>query len=1043
MVLSPDFTIVAVTDAYLALTMTERANVVGRPLFEVFPDNPDDPAADGVRKLRASLDRVLANKVPDRMAVQKYDIRRPASEGGAFEVRYWRPVNTPVFDDDGEVALILHDAEDVTKSMEQEASLLDAREANERLRLFIEHAPASLAMLDRDMRYLAISARWRADYALGDRDIIGRSHYEIFPEITEEWRAIHRRALGGEIIRTDENGDRFVRTDGKEQWVRWEVRPWKDTRGIVQGILIFSEDITEATRAGRETRRMERWLRVALSAAGAGAWQWDVATSENRWSDELWPLYGLEASSTKPSFEAWAHALLPEDRAAVVAEVQSAAAEHRDLSVEFRVRRPDGGVRHLLSRGQFVPNDGTSEGSYVGIVIDVTERKELEAKLREREREAALREQLARSEERYRDLLDAAPDAMVLVDSEGRIEMVNAQTERLFGYTREELHGAPLRVLVPEASRDQHDQHVETFFRQPVARPMGSNVELEGRRRDGTVFPIEVSLGPVRTTRGVAVSAAVRDISERRRLTAAAARMSQRLASAVESMDDAFILFDGDGRVVLCNGAYRRLLGVGDEAVLTGKTYEEILDLFIANLVFADDGAREAFREERSARPLEAQPPPFEARTRDGKNLRIMTQRTPEGGVLVTVWDLTEEERRKAELLAAHAAATAGSAAKTEFLSSMSHELRTPLNAVLGFAQLLERDKKQPLTERQQERVRRILTGGEQLLRLVDDVLDLARIEAGRVAISVEPVDVDEVINEVKRTLEPMQARQGIEIVLEPHAHVPLVAVDRMRFSQILTNFCSNALKYNRPHGSVTVAVGPGAPGRVRITVTDTGYGIPNAKQSLLFQPFQRAGQETGPIEGTGIGLVITRKLAALMNAEVGFESTEGRGSSFWVDVVEHAAMRRETMPPAVAPPRPLGSEEPAPRRRTILYVEDNPANVAFMQEVTALMSGVELLTATSGEAGLELALAKRPDLVILDVHLAGSMSGLDTARVLRASDARGIPIIGLSAAATQQDRKDALAAGFDGYLTKPVAVDDLLQTIDTHLTKHVAAPWP
>lgn len=763
LILTPDLRIAAVTDAYLRATMTEREQIVGRGIFEVFPDNPEDPTARGETNLRASLAQVLATKAPHQMAVQRYDVRRPASAGGDFEVRYWSPLNSPILDERGEVEVIVHHVEDVTENVQRDAHLLDARQANERLRMFIEYAPASLAMLDRDLRYLHVSARWRADYRLGEQDLVGRSHYDLFPQLPEAWRAVHQRALAGEVVTADPNGERFVRADGTEQWLSWVVRPWRDGDGVVQGIVIFAEDLTE--------------------------------------------------------------------------------------------------------------------------------RKRLEALLLERERAGALRAQTEQSEQQYRDLMEAAPDAMLVVGADGRIQMVNAQAERVFGFGRDELVGAPLAQLVPEAARSAHDQHVARFFAEPRARSMASfSIELTALRKDGTSLPVEVSLGPVRHRDGLSVCAAVRDISDRRRLAASAALVAQRLTSAVESMVDPFALFDGEDRLVLCNKAFRRLLLLGRSEGLAGKTAGEVVELFARQLDFPDEAARQRYFAERFARFAAlrdgASSQASEVTTRTGRRLRFLSQRTFEGGVVVTVWDLTVEEQRNEELRRAHALAAAGSAAKTEFLSSMSHELRTPLNAVLGFAELLDRDKKQPLTERQRERVKRILNGGEQLLHLVDDVLDLARIEGGRIAITLAPASLAEMVDEVKRTLEPMQAKVGIEIDIQPVlTHPSTVLVDRMRYVQILLNFCSNALKYNRPGGSVRITAEQATPTRVRVSVTDTGIGIPEAKRTLLFQPFQRAGQETGPIEGTGIGLVIAQKLAGAMSGQVGFESKEGEGSSFWVEV--------------------------------------------------------------------------------------------------------------------------------------------------------------
>jgi signal transduction histidine kinase len=233
-------------------------------------------------------------------------------------------------------------------------------------------------------------------------------------------------------------------------------------------------------------------------------------------------------------------------------------------------------------------------------------------------------------------------------------------------------------------------------------------------------------------------------------------------------------------------------------------------------------------------------------------------------------------------------AAADSSCAKSEFLSSLSHELRTALNAILGFAQLLQRDKKEQLSDHHQHRVAQILNGGAQLLRLIDDVLDLSRIEAGELQVTSEPVLVAKVLEEVRMTLEPMAARQGIRIELELLVVEAKVAADRMRYAQILMNLGSNAIKYNRPPGKVTFSVLTPRPGHVRVVVRDTGLGIPTDQQDTLFQPFQRAGRETGPIEGTGMGLVIARRLAQSMRGDVRFRSIWGEGSEFWIDMPVH-----------------------------------------------------------------------------------------------------------------------------------------------------------
>jgi PAS domain S-box-containing protein len=623
----------------------------------------------------------------------------------------------------------------------------------------------------------------------------------------------------------------------------------------------------------------------------------------------------------------------------------------------------------------------------------------------------------------YHRLLDTAPDAIVVVSPDGAITYVNLQVEKIFGYPRRELVGAPLDVLIPERFRGGHKGHMARYFAAANVRPMGSGLELFGRRADGTEIPIEVSLSPVQTENGVLVSAAIRDITERRRTEAAARLTAERLASAIESVQDAFALFDASDRLVLCNSVYRRLLGETSGPVV-GRTYDEIVAAWSQDLDFPTERDRDRFRAERRAKRNEPGGA-FDVRTRDGRWLRVVDRRTAEGGIVKVIWDLTDDVLRAEELRQARATAESASSAKSEFLSSMSHELRTPLNAILGFAQLLQRDKKEPLSTRHRDRVEQILKGGEHLLRLIDDILDLSHIEAGRVSLSMEPVDVREVLDELLTTLEPAAARAGVRIALaDTPPDLPPIAADRTRLTQILMNYGSNGIKYNRPGGTVTFEVSRVGDGRLRVTVTDTGMGIPAAKQHTLFQPFQRAGQETGPIEGTGIGLTISKRLAELMGGEVGFRSVPSQGSAFWVDVpVHHAASVASDLPVAA------GSGTSQLDRHgdwLVLYVEDNPANVRFMRDLLSGFESVELIVATTAEAGIELARERRPRVIIMDINLPG-MSGLDALRALRdRSDTKDIPVIALTAAASARDRQRGEAAGFYRYLTKPVKIDEL-----------------
>ncbi|HTJ81275.1 MAG TPA: PAS domain S-box protein [Polyangiaceae bacterium] len=627
-------------------------------------------------------------------------------------------------------------------------------------------------------------------------------------------------------------------------------------------------------------------------------------------------------------------------------------------------------------------------------------------------------------------LLDAAPDAMIIVSESAEIVLVNLQAEKLFGYSRNELVGQSLEIVIPDASRGLHKQHLARFFAGPKTRTMGSGLELYGRHRDGTLIPVEVSLSPLRTPEGMFVSSAIRDVTERRRMEAAVKLTADRLSAAVESVQDAFVLFDGEGKLFLCNSVYRALLGVALHGPAHGRAYEEILEAWMDTLVFADDAERARFRADRLARRGQARVT-FDVRTKDGKSLRVMDHRTPDGGLVETIWDLTDDVRREEELREARAAADVASAAKSEFLSSMSHELRTPLNAILGFAQLLQRDKREALSSRHQERIVQILKGGEHLLHLIDDILDLSRVEAGGVSISTEPVGVEEVLREVKTTLDPAAARAGITLALDAIEGHPAIVADRTRFAQILMNFGSNAIKYNRAGGSVRFRVERKEPTHIRVTVLDTGTGIPHDKQDKLFQPFQRAGQETGPIEGTGIGLAISRRLAELMHGSVGFQSRPSQGSEFWVEMPEHTLPE----PASIIPPHEhIHALLDGERRGLVLYVEDNPANVVFMRDLLGAFEGIELVVAPTGETGIELARKLAPKAVIMDINLPG-ISGIEALGILRESpETSEIPVIALTAAASERDRKRGELAGFYRYLTKPVKVDELEAALEAIL---------
>jgi CheY-like chemotaxis protein len=365
----------------------------------------------------------------------------------------------------------------------------------------------------------------------------------------------------------------------------------------------------------------------------------------------------------------------------------------------------------------------------------------------------------------------------------------------------------------------------------------------------------------------------------------------------------------------------------------------------------------------------------------------------------------------------------------------MSHELRTPLNSILGFAQLLQRDKKTPLSERQQVRIQHVLRGGEHLLHLVDEVLDLARIEAGRLTISPEACVVSRILSEIESSLAPLAERYEVAVQVEPMAAtMPPVIADHTRFQQVLLNFGSNALKYGKRGGHAVFQTAQRGE-FVRVTVTDDGLGIPQDKQAAMFLPFQRAGQETGSIEGTGIGLAITKHLAELMHGRVGFNSVAGKGSAFWIELpVDRTGISSADLLSVAETPRPF-CDAGGPRFR-VVYVEDNPSSAALMQDLMAGVEQLELMIASSAERGLDLVREHQPHVVLMDVNLPG-LNGIEAAqRLHECPETRHIPVIGLSAAAMVRDSELVKEGGFYRYLTKPLKIDELFQVLDDLLLR-------
>ena len=614
-------------------------------------------------------------------------------------------------------------------------------------------------------------------------------------------------------------------------------------------------------------------------------------------------------------------------------------------------------------------------------------------------------------------LLDSVGEAVISTDHANRITYWNEAAARMFGWTAAEVLGRPIGEMLID------DEQAELL--QPALATLdGTSTwagEIVAKRKDGTRFPLDLTLAAV--AGGVGEEAGTicvaTDITDRKTLERTVLADRQSLAEAqrighLGSFERDFVT----GKRRWSEELYR-MMGVPPGTPIVDDLYVSLVhpdDREYVESVFraASESGEDGEVEHRIVRP-------------DG-SLRWVHARhlVSADGTRVhgTVLDVTDRVRAE-EAERSRSQALEASRLKTAFVSRMSHELRTPLNAILGFGQLLELDE---LGADQRDSVQNILRAGEHLLGLIGEILDISTIERGAMRLSLEPVAVGEVVDEVAGMLRPLADRRDVHIIVDPRGLGVCVLADRQRFKQVILNLLANAVKYNRDGGEVRIRGEALDSGVVRLTFWDTGVGIAQEEMDRLFQPFERLWAGESHVEGAGLGLALSRELANAMAGQIGVASRVGEGSSFWVElpVTDAPALDQEAARDTNTPPSPSTSGPSA-----ILYVEDNPLNVRLIERVMSRRPDVTLMVAMEGQQAIELATEQQPDLVLLDLHLP-DIPGDEVLRRLRADPrTAGTKVVVLTADAAATRPAQLRALGATDYMTKPLDIMRLLAVID------------
>jgi len=646
-----------------------------------------------------------------------------------------------------------------------------------------------------------------------------------------------------------------------------------------------------------------------------------------------------------------------------------------------------------------------------------------------------------------RQIVDSSLDAVISVDEKGRITAFNPAAEDLYGFRANEAIGRGMaELIIPADLRSAHDVGFKRCMETGESRILGKRLQTRSIRSDGIEFPVNLVIVKIDEDNAVRFTAFIHDISEQQQFQrelekakADAERAERQLRTAIEALDDGFVLYDNDDRLVICNERYREIYGTSADLLNPGVQFESVIREGVKRGQYPDaegledEWIAERLRAHRSANSI------IEQQIDDGRWLRISERRTVDGGTVGFRVDISKLKEIQMRLEDANAELARASRLKDEFLASMSHELRTPLHAIIGLSEALRVGAFEALTEEQSESIGHIEESGRHLLKLINDILDLSKVEAGQLDLRKRKCETETVCRESLRLVREAAQRKGLDIQLNVSSNAQFVLADPLRLKQILVNLLSNSVKFTPAGGQLGIDVTTEYPEeRVDFTVWDTGVGIAKADFRRLFRPFVQLDSGLArKHSGAGLGLSLVRRLAEMHGGGVRVESSPGCGSRFIVMLPNHS----ETA--SVDGRDEYGTVEDAsdshdeghlliPARPThVLLVEDNELNAKVTSRLLGSL-GYRVTVVADGWSALRHAVEDHPDIVLMDVQMSG-MDGVETTRRIRENpQCQTMPIVALTALAMPGDRQRCLAAGMNEYLSKPTSRKILHDVIES-----------